>query len=444
MPTLREDSPCTRVLEPNLAALCITEMYNSRYLWRASDWRERYCEDSPTQSVLRDARSKMDLFPKSLTELPLGGLPSHLHVNLISATASLAEPPERTPPEMVWTQSISMASLDGSSPPVHLPTTANTGSDISLIDMPKCQPVTSEPSLTFCDRDTASVTAVPPSAKPSICPREILHNPHLNHSRPSPQISQPDDHQKTPPSSRRDIANYRCRTCNIRGSSERWSKCPGKLAAAAISTEPRGPALSSRQKLLSQITPGTLRALASPGSPSTLSDINSLPVPLASTRQCQAPPILAGSSMSTLLSVPGPELVPVPDPKPDLDPPTRDPPNFTTMITTQCEPLTSVISSSHTLLPTKDDPLAGLDTTSFLVDQELSGQDADAGSIPTTIVAAAKVGDQPIATEAALDPAPDGTPGLSSESAPSPPPRNGLVRPWRPLKKKKKGRKKAT
>ncbi|XP_066958318.1 uncharacterized protein [Macrobrachium rosenbergii] len=55
------------------------------------------------------------------------------HVN-ISATASLAELPERTHPERVWTQSVSVASLDGSSPPVHLPTTANTGSDISLID----------------------------------------------------------------------------------------------------------------------------------------------------------------------------------------------------------------------------------------------------------------------------------------------------------------------
>lgn len=231
------------------------------------------------------------------------------NVNLISATASLAEPLERTHPERVWTQSLSVASLDGSRPPV----LADTGSDISLIDQaqvpasakvdeqtkwtvtwvdeqsltiptvklgvitpwrnkihclgvvkrirhgvefllgrdilwgcptptPLCCLTASagESSLTSSDRDTASVTTVPPSAKSSIRPRATLRNPPQTHSRPSPQISQPDGHQKAPPSSCRNITNYRCRACNIRGHFERWSKCPSKLAAAAISTDLRG------------------------------------------------------------------------------------------------------------------------------------------------------------------------------------------------------------
>ncbi|XP_066944578.1 nematocyst expressed protein 3-like [Macrobrachium rosenbergii] len=234
--------------------------------------------------------------------------------------------------------------------------------------------------------------------------------------------------------------------------------------------------------------PGTPRGLDLPGPPSALSDINSLPAALASTGQCQAPPSLSGCSLPSVLPEPGPELVPVPDPERDSDPPTRDPPDLTTVIIPQCEPPTPDVSSSHTLPPAEDDPLADLDGTSFLVNQELSGQDADAGSLPTTVVAVAEVGDQPLALEAAPDPAPDGTPGHSSESelsgqdadagslpttvvaaaevgdqpialeaAPDPapdgtpgrslesvsssPPTNGLARPWRPPKKKK-GRKK--
>ncbi|XP_066982169.1 uncharacterized protein [Macrobrachium rosenbergii] len=53
-----------------------------------------------------------------------------------------------------------------------------------------------------------------------------------------------------------------------------------------------------------------------------------------------------------------------------------------------------------------------------------------------TVVAAAEVGGQPVALEAAPDRAPDGTPGRSSESVSSSTPRNGLARPWRPPKKK--------
>ncbi|XP_066970186.1 uncharacterized protein [Macrobrachium rosenbergii] len=189
--------------------------------------------------------------------------------------------------------------------------------------------------------------------------------------------------------------------------------------------------------------PGTPRGLDPPGPPSALPVTNSLPVPLASTGQCHALPILAGGSPPSVLPVPGPELVPVPDPEHDSDPPTGDPPNLTTVIITQCEPPTPDVSFSHTLPPAEDDPLAGLDITSFLVDQELSNQDADAGSLHMMVVAAAEVGGQPGAPEAAPDPAPGGTPGHSSESVSSLPPRTGLARPWRPPKKKK-GRKKFT
>ncbi|XP_066958965.1 nematocyst expressed protein 3-like [Macrobrachium rosenbergii] len=185
------------------------------------------------------------------------------------------------------------------------------------------------------------------------------------------------------------------------------------------------------------------KGLAPPGPPSALSDTHSLPVPLVSTGQCQAPPISAGSSLPSILPVPGPELLPVPDPEPNPDPPMGDPPNLTTMIIAQCKPPTPDVSSSHTLPPAEDDPLAGLHITSFVVDQELSDQAADADSLPTMVVAAAEVGDQPIAPEAALDPAPDSTPGRSSESVPSLPTRNGLARPWRPPKKMK-GQKKST
>ncbi|XP_066956274.1 uncharacterized protein [Macrobrachium rosenbergii] len=156
---------------------------------------------------------------------------------------------------------------------------------------------------------------------------------------------------------------------------------------------------------------------------------NSLPVPLASTGQCQALPISARISIPTSIPVPGPKLVPVLDPEPDTDPPTGDPPNLTDVVIAHCEPPTPDVSSSHVLPPAEDDPLAGLDITSFLIDQELSSEDTDTGSTPTMVVAATEEGDQPVTTEAAPDPAPDGAPGLSPESVPSSPLRNGLARP---------------
>ncbi|XP_066967472.1 uncharacterized protein [Macrobrachium rosenbergii] len=61
-------------------------------------------------------------------------VPYPRHVNLTSATSSMAVLPERSHPERVWTQSVSVALLDGSSLPVSLPATVDTGSDISLMD----------------------------------------------------------------------------------------------------------------------------------------------------------------------------------------------------------------------------------------------------------------------------------------------------------------------
>ncbi|XP_066947123.1 protein enabled homolog [Macrobrachium rosenbergii] len=192
-------------------------------------------------------------------------------------------------------------------------------------------------SSTTPDLGTALVTAVPLSADT---------NPPHSPARPSPWVLRPDGQPRITPSFKRERTNYRCRPCNVRGHSERWAKCP----------RPKG----SR----------------SPGPPSALSD-TPLPVALAITGQCLAPSILAGCSLPSALPKPGPESVPVPGPDPDLDPPPGDPPNLTTVIIAQCEPPTPDGSSSHTLPPTEDNPLAGLDITSFLVDQELSGQDAD-------------------------------------------------------------------
>ncbi|XP_066941422.1 uncharacterized protein [Macrobrachium rosenbergii] len=289
------------------------------------------------------------------------------HMNMISATASLAEPSERTHPERSLTiPTVELRVITPWSNKAHrLGVIKRIRHGVEFLlgrnilwgcptPTPHCclTASTSTSSATSSDRDTAFVTAVPPSAE---------RNPPHSPARPSLQI-----------------------------------------------------------------TPGTPRGLDLPGPPSALSDTNLLPVPLASTGQCQAPPILAGCSLPSVLPEPGPELVPVPDHEHDSDPPTRDPPNLTTVITAQCEPPTPDVSSSHTLPPAEDDPL-----------------DADAGSLPMTVVAAAEVGGQPVALEAGPDPAPDGTPGHSSESVSSSTPRNGLARHWRPPMKKK-GQKKFT
>ncbi|XP_066969197.1 uncharacterized protein [Macrobrachium rosenbergii] len=324
----------------------------------------------------------------------------------------MAVPPEMSHLERVWTQSISLAPLDGSSLPVDLPKTVDTGSDISLIEwaqVPTSVTVdekTREATPNPPERDTATVTGVPPSAQPSIHQGVPWKEHSPTHSRPSPQSARKDGHQKSPPSPRRAITRYRCRTYNMRGHSENWARYTEGFCT------PWGP---------SSATP----------------DSNPLPVPLGSAGQCQAPPISDGTPILTLIPVPGPELVPVLDLIHDPDPPTGDPPNLTELVIANCEPPTPDVSSSQSLSSAKDDPLADLDVAPSLVNQELSGLDANAGSTLTTAVTAPEVGNQLIATQATTDPASDGTSGLSSESLPSSPPRNGVARPWRPTKKKK-------
>ncbi|XP_066963210.1 nematocyst expressed protein 3-like [Macrobrachium rosenbergii] len=252
-----------------------------------------------------------------------------------------------------------------------------------------------------------------------------------------------DGYPRITPSFQRDRTNYRCRPCNVRGHSERWAKCPSRLAAAANSTKLRDPVLPLRQDSLSNLMPGTPRGLDPPGPPSALSDITSLPVPFASTGQCLALSTLAGCSLPSALPEPGPESVPVPGPEHDLDPPTGDPPNLTTVLNAQCDSPTPDVASSHTPSPAEDDPLAGLDA--FSGHQELSARTQTL--VPSHDGSSQEPGSrrpQPVALEAAPDPAPDGTPGRSPELVPSSPPRNGRARPWRPPKKKKKGRKKLT
>ncbi|XP_066969713.1 uncharacterized protein [Macrobrachium rosenbergii] len=257
-------------------------------------------------------------------------------------------------------------------------------------------------------------------------------------SRPSPQSSQKDGHQKLPALPRREIARYCCKTCNVTGHLANWTRCPSKQNA--VDTTPRtisrGSALHLRQESLSHTTLGTLRGFGSPGPSSATPDSSSLPVPVESPEQCHALSILDIAPPLTLISVPGPELVPVPDPNHVTDPPTGDPPTLTEPVIANCEPLIPD-ASSQSLSSAMNEPLADLNITPSLVDQELSNQDADTGSTVTTVVAAAEVGSLPVASRAASDPAPDGTSGLSPESVTSSPPRNGVARPWRNLKKKK-------
>ncbi|XP_066956250.1 uncharacterized protein [Macrobrachium rosenbergii] len=294
------------------------------------------------------------------------------------------------------------------------------------------------------DRDTFTATGMPPSALPSTHQdvRRKEHSPC--NSRPRPRSSQKDSHPKLPCSPRREIARYCCKACNVTGHSANWARCPSKqnVADTTPRTIPRGSALYLRQESLSPITSGTPRGFAPPGPSSAMPDSNSLTVLFESTEQCQTSSVSDVAPLLTLISVPGPKLVPVLDPNHVTDPPTGGPPNLTELIITNCEPVTPDISSSQPLSSAKDEPLVDLKVTPSLVHQELSGRDTDdIGSTPTTVVTAVEVGSRPTATRATSNPAPDGTSGLSPESMPSSPPRNGVARPWRnPKKKKKKSR----
>ncbi|XP_066967365.1 uncharacterized protein [Macrobrachium rosenbergii] len=182
---------------------------------------------------------------------------------------------------------------------------------------------------------------------------------------------------------------------------------------------------------------------APPGPSSGMNDSNSLQVPLESSEQCHSPSISDVAPPLTLTSVPGSGLVPVPDPNHVTARLTGDPPNLTGLIIANCEPPTPGDSSSPSPLSAEDEPLADLNGTPSLADQELSGRDRDTGSTLTMVVIAAEVGSLPIAPRATSDSAPDSTSGLSPELVPLSPPRNGIARPWRNLEKKRKWRKRS-
>ncbi|XP_066964326.1 uncharacterized protein [Macrobrachium rosenbergii] len=298
------------------------------------------------------------------------------------------------------------------------------------------------------DWDTATVTGVPLSAQPSVHQGVHWKGHSPTNSRPSPQSSQKDAHQKSPPSPRREIRNHQylvislCKTSNVTGHSANWARCPSKQTTmdSTSRTTPRGSALHPRQESLSPTTSGTPRGFATPGPSSATPDSNLLPAPLESTEQCQALSISDRAPLLTLIPVPGPELVPVPDPNNDMDSPMGNPPNLTNLIITNCEPPCPDVCSSQSLPSAEDDSLADLNVTPSLVDQELSSQDDDAGSTLTTVVATAKVGSQPVVTRATPDPAPEGTSGLSPESVPSSPPRKGIAKPGGPQRRRRRRR----
>ncbi|XP_064089860.1 uncharacterized protein LOC135203819 [Macrobrachium nipponense] len=114
-------------------------------------------------------------------------------------------------------------------------------------------------------------------------------NPTTNHSQarrhPRPTSSRKYGRQQSPPLPQREIdhSQFHCKTCN-----------------------------------------GPLRGIAPPVPVTGPVDLNSLPVPLGSTEQCQALSSLDIEPPQTLTSAPGPELAPAPNLI--KDPPTGDPP----------------------------------------------------------------------------------------------------------------------
>ncbi|XP_064116652.1 nematocyst expressed protein 3-like [Macrobrachium nipponense] len=161
-------------------------------------------------------------------------------------------------------------------------------------------------------------------------------------------------------------------------------ECPSKLPAADTVHVPQGLFFHERQEPLSPVTNCPLRDIAPPVPVTGPIDLNSLPVPLGSTEQCQAPSTLDVEPPQTLTSAPGPELAPAPNLNKDT--PTGDPPT-------------------------------GMELTTA------HGQ-----------------------SQATTASAPDSISGLTPESVPPSTPGTGVARPWRnkKKKKKKKGRSKLT
>ncbi|XP_064098752.1 uncharacterized protein LOC135209953 [Macrobrachium nipponense] len=145
------------------------------------------------------------------------------------------------------------------------------------------------------------------------------------------------------------------------------------LGALASYHVPQGLAFQKRQEPLSPITKGPLRGIAPPVPITGPADLNSLPVPLGSTEQCQALSSLDVEPPQTLTSVPGPKLVPAPNLTKDT--PTGDHP--TGMELTTAHGQSQVHESSSTSpLSTEDEPQADLTFTPPLDDQELPDQES--------------------------------------------------------------------
>ncbi|XP_066963870.1 uncharacterized protein [Macrobrachium rosenbergii] len=153
------------------------------------------------------------------------------------------------------------------------------------------------------------------------------------------------------------------------------------------------------------------------GPSSGMPDHQSLPVPLASSEPPQ-------------------ELGPVPDPDLETDPPPGDPGPICALILVTREPPTPDTSSSPNPSP-EDEALVDQTDTLSLEDQELASPDTEVEMALALVVAAARVGSPPVASEVIPDFEPASPSGLSPESVPSSPPRTDIDRPWRNPKKKK-------
>ncbi|XP_066947114.1 WAS/WASL-interacting protein family member 2-like [Macrobrachium rosenbergii] len=152
------------------------------------------------------------------------------------------------------------------------------------------------------DWDTATVTGVPP--QPYLLLTKVFSGRSTLRATPGQVL---DPHKGRPP---------KTSSLTTKGNCQITGRCPSKQNAADTTprTSSRGSALNPRQESLSPITSGTPRGFAPPGPSSATPDSNSLPVPLESPEQCQALSISDVAPPLTLISVPGPKLVPVPDP----------------------------------------------------------------------------------------------------------------------------------
>ncbi|XP_064112425.1 uncharacterized protein LOC135219523 [Macrobrachium nipponense] len=286
-------------------------------------------------------------------------------------------------------------------------------------------------------------------------------NPTTNHSKakshPRPTSSRKYGHQQSSL-----LPQFRCKTCNVIGHSTNWLRCPSKLPAADTVHVPQGLAFYERQEPLSPITKGPLRGIAPPVPVTGPVDLNTLPVSLGSTEQCQAPSSLDVETPQTLTFAPGPELALAPNLI--KDPPTGDPPIGMELTAAHGQSQDHESSSPSPLWP-EDEPSADLTFTPPLDDQELPDQESawsltlttavvaaevraspEVGSTSTTVAADTEVGCFPEIPQATTASAPDGVSGLTPESVPPSTPRTGVARPWRNNKKKrkKKGRSKLT